>query len=76
MKANLERGFLRLAIVITCAWWAIGQFMFLFWDINSYPFIRLTIEFEDFFLVWWAVGVVPIVLYFLGLWIARGFRAE
>jgi len=49
MKSNLERGFWRLALGFSCFWWAIGQFMFLLWDINSYPFIRLTIEFEDFF---------------------------
>ncbi len=71
MKSNLERGFWRLAIAISCVWW----FIWLSLSFASMVFGEND-QFVYFFLLMAAGGVVPIVVFYLVRWIVQGFRGE
>ncbi len=84
MKANLERGFWRVALGISCVWWAIGLGMLL-WAIYTHPpWMKLYLgqfwepwtEELPYISGWMAFGFLPIGVFYLVRWIARGFRSE
>jgi len=77
MQSNLERGFWRLALGISCVWW-VGVLCILSWmmytERHQLPvWKQVDTEITILLIV---VGAAPIVLFYLVRWIARGFRAE
>ncbi len=69
MKSNLERGFWRVTIAISCIWWFICF---------SLAFVTMgeNEQLAYFFLLMAAGGIVPFGVFYLVRWIARGFRGD